>query len=96
MSLDIDLYEKEILEDYESGKLKSSGISDSEKERFSEIAANTLTKYKRVNIRLSEYDLQATQRKAVQEGLPYQALISSLIQIYTNGSLVDKSKFAAV
>ena len=54
--MDLDEYEKEILEDYESGKLKSSGISDSEKERFSEIAANTLKKNKRVTIRVSEDD----------------------------------------
>lgn len=92
--MDLDDYEKEILEDYEAGKLKSSGISDSEKERISEIAANTLKKNKRVNIRLSEHDLQAIQRKAVQEGLPYQTLISSLIHKYTNGLLVDKSKYA--
>ncbi len=92
--MDLDDYEKEILKDYESGKLKTSGISDREKERFSEIAANTLKKNKRVNIRLSEHDLQAIQRKAVQEGLPYQTLISSLIHKYTNGLLVDKSKIA--
>lgn len=92
--MDLDEYEEEILEDYESGKLKSSGIRDSEKERFSEIAANTLKKNKRVNIRLSEHDLQAIQRKAVLEGLPYQTLISSLIHKYTNGLLVDKSKVA--
>ena len=44
MSMDIDLYEKEILEDYESGTLKSSGISAHDKKRLSEIAANTLMK----------------------------------------------------
>lgn len=90
--MNLDEYENEILDEFESGNLKSVGLSDSEKARLSEIASNTLKKNKRVNIRLSEHDLQAIQRKAIQEGLPYQTLISSLIHRYTNGLLVDKSK----
>ena len=92
--MNLDEYENEILGEYEAGNLKSVGMNDSEKERLSEIAANTLIKNKRVNIRLSEHDLRAIQNKAIQEGLPYQTLISSLIHKYTNGLLVDKSKFA--
>ncbi len=92
--MDLNEYEKEIQADYEAGKLTSLGISDSEKERLSEIAASTLKKNKRVNIRLSEHDLQSIQRKAIQEGLPYQTLISSLIHKYTNGLLVDSTKAA--
>lgn len=89
--MNLDEYENEILEEYEDGNLRSIGISDSEKKNLSEVAANTLKKNKRVNIRLSEHDLKAIQSKALQEGLPYQTLISSLIHKYTNGLLVDKS-----
>jgi predicted DNA binding CopG/RHH family protein len=92
--MNLDEYENEILGEYEDGKLKSIGLSESEKERLSEVATNTLKKNKRVNIRLSEHDLQAIQRKALQEGLPYQTLISSLIHKYTNGLLIDKSRTA--
>ena len=92
--MNLDEYENEILEEYEAGNLKSTGISESDRERFSEVAGNTLKKNKRVNIRLSEHDLQAIQRKALQEGLPYQTLISSLIHKYTNGLLTDKSRTA--
>jgi predicted DNA binding CopG/RHH family protein len=92
--MNLDEYENEILEAHEADTLKSIGVSESEKERLSDVAANTLKKNKRVNIRLSEHDLQAIQRKALQEGLPYQTLISSLIHKYTNGLLIDKSRIA--
>ena len=92
--MNLDEYENEILEEYETGKLSSLGINNSEKKHLSEVAANTLKKNKRVNIRLSEHDLKAIQSKALQEGLPYQTLISSLIHKYTNGLLVDKSRSA--
>ena len=90
--MNLDEYENEILEKYETGNLSSIGINDSEKKHLSEVAANTLKKNRRVNIRLSEHDLKAIQSKALQEGLPYQTLISSLIHKYTNGLLVDNSK----
>ncbi len=92
--MNLDDYENEILEEYEAGTLSSISVSDSEKKHLSEVAANTLKKNKRVNIRLSEHDLKAIQSKALQEGLPYQTLISSLIHKYTNGLLVDNSRSA--
>ena len=92
--MNLNEYENEILEEFESGKLNSMGINDGEKKHLSEVAANTLKKNKRVNIRLSEHDLKAIQSKALQEGLPYQTLISSLIHKYTNGLLIDNTRRA--
>jgi len=86
----LDDYEKEILENYEQNSKDSRLPSESELTEHSRIASNTLLKNRRVNIRLSEHDLQAIQRRALQEGLPYQTLISSLIHKYTNGLLVEK------
>jgi predicted DNA binding CopG/RHH family protein len=93
--MNLDEYEKEILEGYEAGKAESVGINKEKEEYLAEVAANTLIKNRRVNIRLSEHDLHAIQRKALQEGLPYQTLISSLIHRYTTGLLVDKSRNAS-
>ena len=47
----------------------------------------TLRKNSRINIRLSENDLQAIQTKAIQEGLPYQTLIASVLHKYVTGRL---------
>jgi len=71
--------EKEILDSFESGKLKSIPNLANEISRHRKYARNTLLKNKRINIRISERDLIHLQRKAVQEGIPYQTLISSIL-----------------
>lgn len=71
--------EKEILDAFEAGKLKSIPNVASEITRHRKYAKNTLLKNKRINIRISERDLIHLQRKAVQEGIPYQTLISSIL-----------------
>jgi predicted DNA binding CopG/RHH family protein len=45
-----------------------------------------LTKDARINIRLSSADLEMLKRRAAQEGLPYQSLISSVLHKYAAGS----------
>ena len=46
--------------------------------RVSRYAKATFRKDRRLNIRLSSKDLEAIQKRALAEGLPYQTLISSL------------------
>ena len=55
------------------------------------MAAASLRKDKRVNIRISEHDLLALQRKALEEGIPYQTLIASILHKYLTGALVPRS-----
>ena len=54
-------------------------------------ARNTLKKDKRINLRLTQKDYQQIQIKAIEEGIPYQTLISSIIHKYLNGSLAPRS-----
>lgn len=82
--------EKEILTALESGAIpleKPSRKLLSDLQRASE---NTFKKDRRINVRLSSHDLLGIQRKALQKGLPYQALISGLIHQYVEGDLVEK------
>ena len=51
--------------------------------------AATFRKDRRLNIRLSSKDLEAIQKRALAEGLPYQTLISSLLHKYASGRLKD-------
>ena len=53
---------------------------------YAKLAAN---KTKRCNIRLTEHDFKAIQMKAVDEGLPYQTLIGSLVHKYVMGRLKE-------
>jgi hypothetical protein len=43
-----------------------------------------------VNIRLSSGDLQDIQVKALQEGMPYQTLIASVLHKYVTGRLAER------
>jgi predicted DNA binding CopG/RHH family protein len=81
----LDEYEKEILEAYEDGRLKPSKSQTD----FQTIASNTLKKNRKINIRISENDLSALQRRAAREGIPYQTLIGSVLHKYASGFLKE-------
>jgi len=83
--------EKEILDSVERGEWKQVPNFKREAKRFQESAKATMRKDKRVNIRMTERDLVYFQKKAVEEGLPYQTLISSVLHKYINGRLIDKA-----
>ena len=44
-----------------------------------------------VNIRISGKDLEALQKRALEEGIPYQTLIASLLHEYVSGRLVERA-----
>jgi predicted DNA binding CopG/RHH family protein len=81
--------EKSILKSYEDGEWKSTKDLSSDSKKMKLYAKNALRKDKRVNIRISENDLVQLQRKAVQDGLPYQTLIASVLHKFINGRLVE-------
>ncbi len=85
----LDREEKDILRAYERGELKPIKGRDPEMARLAAAARNTLQKNKRINIRLSEKDLIGIQTRAVEEGLPYQTLISSVLHKYLSGMLTE-------
>ena len=82
-----DKEELEILDLLENGKLNSKESIENRKKELSEYARNTIRKNKRVNIRISECDLNELQRQAITEGLPYQTFISSILHRFVNGNL---------
>ena len=85
MKLDAD--EKELLESVERGEWKSAGGGNRGRRRYGRYARATFRMDRRLNIRLSSKDLEAIQKRALAEGLPYQTLISSLLHKYASGRL---------
>ena len=85
----IDADEKELLESVERGEWKSAGGGKRERTRYSRYVKATFRKDRRLNIRLSSKDLEAIQKRALAEGLPYQTLISSLLHKYASGRLKE-------
>jgi predicted DNA binding CopG/RHH family protein len=57
---------------------------------FRAAARATAAKDRRVNIRLSSGDLQDIQVRALEEGLPYQTLIASVLHKYVTGRLAER------
>jgi predicted DNA binding CopG/RHH family protein len=86
----LDADEKEILEAYERDEWQSVPDLKSESDRYRGYADATFRKDKRINIRISEKDLLSIQKKAVDEGIPYQTLISSILHKYVSGRLAEK------
>jgi predicted DNA binding CopG/RHH family protein len=84
--------EKEILDDYENNEYVEISDMGKEIEKHTEYAKATFLKNKRINIRISQRDLEYIQRRALEEGIPYQTLIASLIHKYISGKLVEKDK----
>jgi len=81
--------EKQLLESFEKGEWVPVKNLSKRKKELMLYARNTLRKDKRLNIRISERDLNELQRKAVVEGLPYQTYVSSIIHKFLNGKLID-------
>lgn len=82
--------EKGILESYENDEWVSI-TSPSEIAKYQAAAKATFKKNKRVNIRISEMDLELLQERALIEGLPYQTLMSSVLHKYVTGRLTEKN-----
>ena len=81
----LDEEEQELLESFERGEWKSVDNLEEEIARAKIIAANTLRKDARVNIRISNTDLQRLKQRAAYKGLPYQTLIASVLHEYAAG-----------
>lgn len=81
-----DAYEAQLSEAYDKGSFKSVATK-SELSKFKAAARATAIKDRRVNIRLSSGDLQDVQVKALEEGLPYQTLIASVLHSTSRGGL---------
>lgn len=89
-------YEEDILASFENGEWQSVPDLTEEIARYAASAAATLTKDKRINIRLSSRDLEAVQSRAAEEGMPYQTLIASVLHKYVSGRLIESTPRPAV
>jgi predicted DNA binding CopG/RHH family protein len=76
---DLDTEEQEILETFEAGEFVNVGNPNEEKAKAESAAKATLNKTRNINIRLSERDLYKLKAKAIEEGIPYQTLASSIL-----------------
>lgn len=86
----LDSEEKALLESFDRGEWRSVKNKTAEIARLQKLARNTLAKNKRINIRLAERDLVGLQTRAVEEGMPYQTLIASILHKYVMGRFIEQ------
>jgi predicted DNA binding CopG/RHH family protein len=86
----LDSYEQEILDAFEQGKLKSVPNVEAEIAAAREAAANTLDLRRQVDICLTEQDFDLASIRAVEDGIPCQTLLASIIHKYLSGRLVER------
>jgi predicted DNA binding CopG/RHH family protein len=87
----LDKEEQDILDSFERGEWKPVANRRQEIGRHVAYARNTLAKDRRVNIRISSKDLEELQAIAVEDGMPYQTLMASVLHRFVSGRFVETS-----
>lgn len=85
----LDAFEQAVLSDFEQDVLRSTAPTKADLAKFKAAATATFLKDKRINIRLSTPDLMDIQARALEEGMPYQTLIASVLHKFVSGRLVE-------
>lgn len=88
---ELDSEERAIVESYERDEWRPIARTPEEMERYRRYARDTFKKDARVNIRISRKDLEALQKRALEEGIPYQTQMASVLHKYLNGRLIERS-----
>jgi predicted DNA binding CopG/RHH family protein len=86
----LDKEEQAILASVEAGEWLPVDDLEARKEEYQKIARATFRKDSRVNIRLPKRDVTAIKVKAMEEGIPYQTMMASILHKYVTGRLVEK------
>lgn len=58
-----------------------------EKQRFQQMAQQQINKKKAISIRLVDSDIERMKAKSIEQGIPYQTIISTLVHQYVTGKI---------
>lgn len=86
----LDSYEEEIEKALEEGEFRSVDNLAEEIQKAKKMAENHQRKDQRMNIRISSRDMDLIKSKAMEEGVPYQTLVTSVLHKYVTGKLGEK------
>jgi predicted DNA binding CopG/RHH family protein len=82
--------EKELSDSIDSAEWTSVKNLKDWKSKLKKAAKSTLTKDTRMNIRIHKRDMNLLKIKALEQGIPYQTLVSSILHKYVSGKMVEK------
>ena len=80
--------EKQLIAAYERGEFRPVKDQKGARQTAIQAARRYMRKDARINIRLSTADLEMLKQRAVEEGLPYQTLIASVLHKFVSGRVV--------
>jgi predicted DNA binding CopG/RHH family protein len=88
----IDNSDTEILESVENGEWTSIPNADDMKKHLMQVAAETAIADYRINISVLQRDVEVLKTKALEEGIPYQMLVTSILHKYVTGKLIEPQR----
>jgi len=89
----LDSEENELIESIRRDEWEEAKDVRKIKKQALEYAEATAKKDKRMNIRISERDLRNLKRKALEEGIPYQTMVSMVLHKYLTGRFSEQSSW---
>jgi predicted DNA binding CopG/RHH family protein len=84
-----DQYEQDVMESLERGEWRPVHDKQRIVEQLRRAAAETALKDHRINIRIAKRDVDALKARAMEEGMPYQTLITSILHKYVHNRLKE-------
>jgi len=87
----LDSDEEELLETIHNDEWIESKDINLLKKQAKMYADSTIKKDRRMNIRISERDLKNLKIIALEEGLPYQTLVSMILHKYVSGKFEERA-----
>ncbi len=82
--------EQALSQSFDRGEWTPVKNMKAEIKQYASYAKASLKKTSRVNLRISPQDLNGIQQKAIEEGIPYQTLMASIIHKYVVGKYVEE------
>ena len=86
----LDKYESDLEKNVDNAKPLDRKEKEKHLSALKQASDNYIKKDKRINIRIYGSDLDRIKRIALQEGLPYQTLITSVLHKFASGQLSQK------
>jgi predicted DNA binding CopG/RHH family protein len=90
MTTKLEPEEQKVLDSFEAGEWVSAPDREAVLGRHRAYAQATFRKDRRLNIRISRKDLEALQKRALEEGMPYQTLAASILHKYVSGRMRER------
>ena len=82
--------EKQLMASVENEEWSSVSDLDAFKKRLMQAAAETSARDYQINVMVSKRDAEVLKAKALEEGVPWQTLVTSILHKYVTGKIVER------